>query len=393
MEFRTMKFPQESVVYQIVTELGNLIERGQATYRHFVAVVLWGALSRIGNRVPINLTDPQAIAKNPELAPISDAFVEGGINHLIWSGGDVKKAAQSIVDEQIGMWMAIRSVELSDTPCWYRPSEDLIYTLAATRLSGVYAEDVRLPYPAFWLELPRGLLQLKTVRGWHDIRCLGLSLARVGEFRSAEFAGMERDRLFCVMVQEPLKGDKLLSDVSFHNLSFPLPTDPETTLEAALEHEMELTRPKGDVDLTRGEIFGVEVTYEKVVQTIFNISLGFILYLRERNAQVIALPPREKRKGKDRRGLGAAKNFLDGRTWLVGTKIRLDPEIKRAVREGGGSISHHHKTVVPGHSQRYRIGPRTDWHYEIRRKDPYVRGGDGPILGHSYEAPTSSDTP
>lgn len=386
MEFRTMSLPEDKVYWGVLNELMDMVQKHVGTcYRHFVMICVWNMVKLLGRgEVPVRIVWPTDMIVAPELEPWSDAFEQGNLTHLMLAGGNQDVAFAGMMDEIIGTWMALKSVELSDTPCWYRPSEDLCYLLAATKLSGVYVEDVQLPYPAFWLELPKGLLKTETARGWHDVRCAGISTGVPPAVEPP--AGR---RLIVVLVQEPLHGDDGLDDVSYDSSTFPLAG--EEPLEVVLQQEHDRYRPPDGGGNFRAQIFGSETNMEGMRNVLFNLVLGFILYLRERNAQVLALPPKEKAKGKDRRGLAEMKRVLTGRTWLVGTKIRLSPIIRQAVREGGGSISHHHKTVVPGHSQRYRIGPRTDWHYEFRRKDPYVRGGDGPILGHSYESSTQEE--
>ena len=402
MEFRTMSLPDTSLYLRFMEELLGLVQKHALTYRHFVMLTIWNMTRLLSGRVPVGLRWPTDITDGEAgLEPIAEVFAGGNIRHLMWAGGDPRMAQVGILDELTGVWLCLRSVELSDTPCWYRPSEDLCYLLSATTLSGVYAEDIQLPYQAFWLEIPKGLLRTQTRRGWHDVRCIGVStgtletrshtdmLERQGEYVGKDLSSVRGKRLVMVLIQEPLPTDTGLDDISFDSSSFPL-TDGEA-LDVLLQKEHDLLRPT-DGGQFRAEVFGKEVNFEEMRLVLFNLVMGFVLYLRERNAQVTAVPPVKKAKGKDRRGLAEMKRFISARTWLVGTRIRLNPIIRQAVREGGGSISHHHKTVVPGHSQRYRLGPRTDWHYEFRRKEPYVRGGDGPILGHSYESPPPSTT-
>jgi hypothetical protein len=395
--FRDAKVPSDEVMQRIFRQQLDNVVRGHPCYRHHV-LILHAALMKLAkNKVPIGVEWPNALVNYEsdadfpkELESFSDWIHSYPANYMQSFGWTDPKVLQtSLFNELSASWTLFRSLEYSDTPNWYKPSEDLVYSLAATNLSGVYAEDIHMPFPAIFLELPRGVLRGSTVRGMHDILCIGVAIGNINPTRdvdrrllteSAECANVPLDEVLgrdlrLLLIHEPLPGDQGMDDVSTHTAHIRFNRDDVPLHELIISS----AEPRGP-DQYRTEFFGVPVVPVQADRAIFNLVIGFLLYLQSTQdlTKVPVRVPRSKRGVKH-----SVARLLTANSWLVGTRVRLDPRIKDAVREGW-TTGHRHKTVVPGHAQRYRCGPHDDWHYEIRFKAPYVKSGDGPILGHSY---------
>ena len=392
MEFREVARPSAKVQQQVIGECQKLVVSGKPTYRHFVMMTLWHTLQLTDWRVPIGIQWPFGLLNEDSLDKRMEALRDSF--RIIWlmtqaRTNNDRVAAASFSGEVATAWMCLRSTEISDTPNWYRPSEDLLYTLAATNLTGVYAEDVRLPFPAIWLEIPRGTLRSRSQRGLHDVLCIGLSIACCELLSYDDIYKEDRKKkvdqygkhLLMIFCQEPLPGDVGLDDISGQAGVIQL-NDNERALHEISEENRISAEPQWLEEGDQIEVFGQPSGTLRGNRKIFNMVIGFLLYLTQ-TKDVVQRGGSFKQRGRDRKGTQEARNLLASKTWLVGTRCRIDPEIKRAVRSGE-SLDYRHKTVVPGHAQRYRCGPREDWHYEVRFKAPYVKGGDGPILGHSY---------
>lgn len=393
--FREAEVPSDDVMRRIMQQQLDNVVRSDHCYRHFVLTTIYTFLMMTKGKVPVGALWPNDLVKYPEdenfpeeLELLSDMLKSLKANHTAVYGSPDNVSSAGQLNEMATGWMALRSVEMSDTPNWYKPSEALVYSLAATNLSGVYAEDIRLPFPAIFMELPRGVLKSQSARGMHDVLCVGLSEGNLrvrGRERRFEQEAKQIKRepsevagrsLCLLMIQEPLPGDKNVDDVSGHFSSIRLNRD-DVPLNELLTEEMEKHTSSHTT-----EVFGVKSGSAHTNRTVFNLILGFVLYLQQRTG-VHRAPARRAKKTKRKTKIEATR-LLTANSWLVGTECQLNPQIKKAV-QSGWTTSYKHKTVVSGHAQRYRCGPGDDWHYEVRFKDPYVKGGDGPILGHSYE--------
>lgn len=382
--YRPLALPEVRVRKTIIQQLAAGVGRVKTRlYRMAILCNIWGYALKNAGRVPMRLTEPW----KEMFVDSMDVLGHIGFNQGLPTQEGAHSVICGMIDDQIAQWIAVRSVEMTDTPCWYSPGDDLLYTLAATRLSGVYAGDVQLPWPAFYLELPRGLIRHQSARGLHDVLCIGVSTGYEGGVR----------RLYLSSIQEPLPGDTGLDDISFHTASFTL--EEGEPLEAQLQEQIRYVNSHHDPALGNFRASfcgGPLIPHTESLPRLFNLVLGFLLYLQEEQAEVFKRPPKQRsgKKGRDRKGRAAAKDLMSANTWLVGHQVRLDSRIRKAVREGGMRIAHNHSNAVPGHSQRYRVGPRLFdeegryiGEYINKRKEPYWRGGDGPILGKSYESP------
>ena len=69
------------------------------------------------------------------------------------------------IDAQTALsaWVSRKLRAVSQTSNWFRPSEGLTYNLLATDLRGAVVGDLKLPMPAFYIELPPGVVYREDV--------------------------------------------------------------------------------------------------------------------------------------------------------------------------------------------------------------------------------------
>lgn len=80
------------------------------------------------------------------------------------------------------VWLAQKLRSVSSTSSWFRVSEGLAYKLLATDLKGAVVGDLKLPLPAFYIEIPAGMFWLLDAQsGWHEVRMLGAVHGKITE--------------------------------------------------------------------------------------------------------------------------------------------------------------------------------------------------------------------
>ena len=319
--------------------------------------------------------------------------------HLEQNGPDVTMSA-------IMTWVASKLRGVSFSSNWFVPSDPLVFQLLATDLRGVRVGDLKLPVPAFYVELPDGVFYLdREDTGWHSIRYLvvteGEVTQRTAEIHTKLGIGSPRlgRRLLVEMYGAPnSKSKSPFDDVwAFHSYQIDDPmSDLEQAITASLsDPEMERTHLKGrmgDMIFNGGErlLDGIEVRRE-----ILRFLMNLCVYLGSSDARVEnANQPEIDRLSKGQKLKNLRKNVQDKvrsllreRIFRVGSDVRVEPEIRDYVfsaMETGKKLAY--RTVVRGHWRDQAHGPQR----ALRRQKwikPHVRGAElpTPVVGHTYE--------
>jgi hypothetical protein len=386
VEYRKVHVPNAEVVRAVVDDWNRLADKKLPIHRHTIMLNLWELLKHTDGQIPVGIEAPVDILKAD--IPYFTEYTAAAMKELGLDRMDVdpnaavsdekfKEALLRLRSDLSCLWLRMKTVEVSDTPNWYRIPEDLAYALAATDLKGVYANDIKLPFPAIYIELPDGVIQIEEGSESAHVRCLGIGIADLDR-TDAGHTGYWTGLVIAAFYQT---SDGELDTFCDH---FNLPNGGSTVDQAAIEARARLS------DLDFGDltvrVFGRPETTISTSTRAFNLIFGYLLYLQQHRAILIRVPDK-KVKGKQRPAKVAkagAKKILSANSWISGTSCKIDPEVKEAIR-GGWSVSRTHSSVVAGHYRRYRVGPRDDWTYEVKWIKPHKRGSKGPILGHSYE--------
>jgi len=258
----------------------------------------------------------------------------------------------------------------SDAPNWFILSEGLAWKLVTTEVRGVAAEDLVMPVPGFFIEVPAGLLSCIDADGERQaIRAIGVSEMLAGEER----------RFHCVVINDSL------------TLEF-------VQLQLRLVGSLDEILAKLNEDRRVPEIFANAWVGDKKVDDLARsvglLVFNFLLYLnspravkQHANAKHIE-HVKERSKGQSKKEVARrVKKLASVPEWLVGTDVELDPELKQAVKESRTGVVNilRYKVLVRGHWRNQACGPK----FADRRLtwiEPYVKGKDLPglIQGHNY---------
>ena len=385
MQYRELAMPDAGVLSAIGEDAQRLTQKGGAVHRHLTLILLWEIAEAVGNRVPVGMESPVSIIEDKNdrnFASIIRAIEHfAGVDYEDLKMGGEPTAKQvaaraAFRDTLLAWWMACQSVSYSDTPNYYSPTEDLLYALAATNLKGVTAADIRLPFPAIYIEFPKGAIRAQVAGEWLDVSCIGVSSSEAAS--DIRIIPPGRNLLLDVSLISP--GHAFARITDHFDMS-----EPGVPLDQLLGHREDYVS-KEACFTDRLSVFGHEDSKFYNNHRAFNMILGFLLYLQQ-NKATLSRAPTKKVKGKQRPAKLAraeAKRVLSANSWISGVSCKIDKEVKEAIR-GGWSVNRTHSSVVAGHYRRYRVGPRDDWTYEVKWIKPFKRGSKGPILGHSYE--------
>jgi hypothetical protein len=299
----------------------------------------------------------------------------------------------------------MKALEISDRPCWYSMSEGLVYSLLGTRLREVYPDDVRLPFPGLFVEIPPGILKINNnLTGSHEVRALSICEGNpmFPEGSGDGFRMFESGRRILVMVYcEPNEQSIDAGDDNILYLNIPV-YNPEKSIETLLQEDREIVGEALAIQEDRdgGEFVGQPKTFGEIRQLIRSFVINFLLYLRSPEADIRhANADRITRLRKEKKGSKKHRVQIERLqkepSWLAGSKIVLRPDLREAVRESlsrrkGKSLTF--KVLVSGFWRKQWYGKKTPENpkgTEQRPKwiEPYVRGGElpGTVLGHEYE--------
>jgi len=306
-----------------------------------------------------------------------------------------------VTHSAIMTWVSSQLRRVSYTSNWFVPSDPLIYQLLATDLRGVLVGDLTLPFPSFYVELPRGVFYLDGKgTGWHAIRYI---LVTSGE--TTEKTAKAHERLG---IPAPLLGKRLLVEMygetndrsknpfddvwAFHSYRL---GDPMADLDQAIgdsldDPEMERSHLRGQIGERR--LDGIEVRRE-----VLRFLLNFCIYLGTPEARVeneTAAEIERLTKGKKLRNL--RKNVQDKVRVLaskeqvlrVGSNVTVESEIRDYAlsRIPGEGQKLSYRTVVRGHWRNQAHGPQLSLRSQ-KWIAPHVRGTSlpDPTVGHQYK--------
>lgn len=380
-------------------ELAALMERAVRTWkrrqpvvRETIAMRSWGYLGALDGKIA---TDLMWISDffDPE-SPLYEPFErEFAANARLIPGTDENLHAALA-------FLTLKTLQKSDTPCWFQVSEGLAWNLATTDLKGVYPEDVRMPHEGFYIELPEGMLTLtNNITGEHTVRALGLAEGCPAHNPRVEVPtdvahGYGR-RLLLVAFCEPNEESLDPTDDNVMYLSLPL-FDDSREVDAMLAQDaaaIEATGGDWRDEKMGGSFAGVRRSNKELRGIFQRLALNVLLYMNSEEAEVEHAHAqkirrlKQEKKGAKKYKAQIAKLKAEP-TFLVGTSVKLDPRVKRAAAEETGRKGRtvRVKSLVRGHWRNQAHGPgRT-----LRRKmwiRPHVRGEKavGRVLGHNYE--------
>jgi hypothetical protein len=273
-------------------------------------------------------------------------------------------------------WLCFRLRELADRPTYFDLSEGVALRLLATELRGITTDDVQLPYQAFCIALPDGVLEVRNDQtGWH--RCSGLI---VGEGHWQPEPGVVAGRrLVLATYGEPNGRSAHVQDDTC--MTFSLPLIPGADMNSAVE---QMAYP-GGVTLRTHD--GRELAWADAVRYLARFATNLCLYLSSPNADVVwqSEEPIRKLAGKrDKVSRERAKRLRADRIYVVGGKVHLSTEERDALR-AADTRSVAYKSLVRGHWRQQAHGPGR----QLRRPTwiaPHVRqkGLDQTLEAHDY---------
>lgn len=297
------------------------------------------------------------------------------------------------------LWSSLKLTKNSTTGCWFSLSDALAHKLLATDVRGALVCDLTLPYEAFYIELPQGLLKaLDKKTGWHEVRtlivtkgCITETTIANGLARGEPVSGIATgERLVIEWYGTPNQNSVDPFDDLWGFFSYRI-NDPMMTLDRALEIAAEEQR--GDLSVIKvivGEhrIDGAEWR-KMAISLVLNLCVWLgsdrakpPQHIHEAEIERLRKHPHAKRDHIKRK----IRELQLDHVFAVGTEVTIEPELRAAVRsgeEGGETLKW--RTLVRGHwrNQACGIGRRD----RIRKWiEPHVRGAALPTAtaGHSY---------
>jgi hypothetical protein len=272
--------------------------------------------------------------------------------------------------------------------CWFRLDDALIHALLATEAKGLRPDDVRVPFPALYVEFPKGILSLyHDITGWHEVRSLYIA---EGFFTKAEFPHLFGRRLLVVSDTEPNEKSTDALDNNFVYWTIPL-NDPDKSVETLCD---ELDKSHDHmagaayipyIDRRTGKVLGTTTSLREAMQLVQRFTLNFLLFLTSEQAETrVVTTGGKRRKGRRAHRHGDTKPH---KVTLVRSKVPIAKGVREAYRSGRSTDrSITVRTVVRGHYRWQAHGPR---HSKRKLKwiAPHIRGKDvaTALRGHDYE--------
>ncbi len=377
----------------------DMWKRGQPVYRAVTALRTATTVAMLDHRVPT------------ELQWISDFFNEDSwlfepfLHINVGSAGPGNHATLNAAL----CFSILKALQVGDTPSWFEIKDDLAHALLATKLRGVKAEDVKLPLPGFYIELPPGLMTLlNNLTGEHEVRAIAVSEGVTAPDAINERALTYFDfpenvaygrRLLIMVYCEPNENSANPEDDNLLYFSLPL-HDENMTIEEMLEHDRQVAGPDWRDEKVGGTFAGVPRTNLEIRNVLRSFVVNFLLYISSPEADVEhkhAGRIRQLRKGKGRKSTRVRQAVARLRAepfWVVGSRVVVDPSVRESVRHAGTSRGTQ-KAVnvqVMGFWRKQWRGKKTpdkpkgqEWYWKWI--EPFVRNRveGAPVLGHEYK--------
>ena len=408
---RMVEIPPKKVVRRLLEEMERRAELHKPMFRHYLALQCWLWSHELGGKIPTNLewvSDLYYRPNEPErsngvaraLLPSFAKLINAHLKYYPETEGEDSAAFRIMRDETPLLFTLLKSFAFCDDLNWFIPSEDLLYSLLATDLVGLYPSDVFLPLPVLFIELPPNFVWSQSTRGLHEVRAVAVTegflrhhdrmvkFAMEGSEEIGFFEGNGR-RLLMNLIREPLPDDVGLDNSSSQGFSYPL-NDTGKPLDQLEREELafmatvrsEDMGPFQDRTKRSGKILETEYCGEDFVRAVTSLVLNILLYMTTSTATKKSRHATVRKGGRHKSSASVA---MRNKEWLIGTEIKISQEVKEVVR-GGVRTSHKVKTLVRGFIRRQHHGPKNSLTKMVQIA-PHIRnyGLPGLIQGHTYK--------
>lgn len=367
-------------------------------HRELFVYELWNLVTYVSGFIPVGSGSYLDIIK-------SEKYVAGRLL-MSYITREAQAVSKKYNDTSMGiskfstlLWKAyalLKSIEVADTPCWHSLSEGLTYSLMTTKLKGVLADEIRLPYPTTLIELPKDVIRV-VYRDTDRVDTCRLMVVTKSEATLDE-GGEPEETLLVNLMLVPTAGIKMgdsLGTVLTPWLSFGLSKGKEIIdclKDSARRNNKGLLTDRAYALVGDGKM-GFNELNERIGRLVYNS----LIYFTTPQADLKMFKhkdPSNKKKGKKKkltkkqRKAAAARKFTLWEECAVGTTVPLNSDIKNAAGmpggKGGWTVSYSH--VVPGHWKSQPYGPKRS----LRKRifiEPYVRGRNlhERIMGHTHK--------
>lgn len=287
-------------------------------------------------------------------------------------------------------WLDTR-LRLKSEPVFIRPGLGLMYRLMLTDTKNVRGDQIRLPFPAFNVFIPPGLIFLQhPITKEHEVTHLSVGEGLI----SPEFAAS-----LGVELAEPLRTLTIAAYARQGSGSRDGFDFMHVIIHVLLSDDEPKVLNRDDVDSTNYVRVGrSHLSFNAFSDFLLSVVTNLLLYLNGtadlvlENAADIERLERKVGSTKHPRKSDVArlKKAKNHTIYTTGTDIALDPELETAVREGvssGARWSLTYKTLVRGHWRNQAHGPGREQRKMIWI-DPHVRGPDfaDRVATHTYTA-------
>lgn len=299
--------------------------------------------------------------------------------------------------------MANASLLASDTPNYFRVCEPLMALLQATELRGVLPEDVRMPFPGLFIEIPKGWFCWRDdTTGYHPVEMIGLYLQGAGsapkittaEGKNGESVEWLIGRRLLVVVYGSANDQSCgPDDDGCGFFSIPLHTQ-GVPIETLFTTEQDCADKVLEQDPQGGMVGTARVSGREIRNAMRIFVLNFLLYLSTSDPdlkhihadKIESLVKQRKHKGKN-----FAKNRIrdleSDRTMIVGSRVYVRKDQLDYGLSGGAygdRRSQSFRSLVRGHWRSQAHGPKHTLRKVIWIR-PHTRGGEADqVLGHEY---------
>jgi hypothetical protein len=301
------------------------------------------------------------------------------------------------------VWLTQKLRTVSGTSSWFRVSEGLAYKLLATDLKGAVVGDLKLPLPAFYIEIPAGMFWLEDRQtGWHEVRMLGAVLGNITEktIARARAAGDQTvndalvgERLVVEAYGEPNRTSVSPFDDTWIFKSYNV-ENKEIDIHESLER---ISGPEREHEarLNRGKIGNRIIDGWELRQVMIRFVLNLCIYLGSEKASVEHAHSAEINRLQGGKKFKLLRKHIQAKilalkhdmVFAVGSDVTISPEMKELVaNDGTGARTQAYRTLVRGHWRNQAHGPGR----ALRKRrwiEPHIRGADlpTPVVGHKYD--------
>jgi len=414
---RKVGFVSDAKINAYVAATHDAWKRGQYTGRLLSRLREMELVKFFGNKVYPDVPWTLSFLDDGHVGPvIADKFqklcLAGQASHEQNVGGHVGLFEVGVANSVL-VFSVMKCLANSDTAAWFRVEKELACSLLSTKLTGVFARDVVMPFPGFYVELPPGLLQLYAEDvGFCDLRTISISEG-VSIEPSEYFMKFLRGayvqpwkatcgrRISVLCMSDPSRYSVHFRDDIIRYFHVPL-YDETLSLERISQNIAEGmiksgVSPDDYNSPMSGKVLGSVVSDKEFGEVISSFVVNLLLYLSSRTSDVVsvkrAVPKRARNK---KRNAVPTRKLVDVQLqndFVVGSRVVIDPRVRQTMQASAavGGISKAVNVLVRGHWRHVWHGKKTEESPkgEGRRPvwvQPFVRNkATGAVLGHQYE--------